>query len=85
MEDYVKNNQLDLKIANTKNLWLVIPKTIALKYTKSQEIKREIVSLAKQGKIINPLFYKHDLNIKRLLYLIKSHLSHFKKYSKYYK
>jgi D-aspartate ligase len=85
VEDYIRNNKLGYKVANTKNLWLVIPKMVALKYTKSQELKDTIISLAEQGKIINPLFYKGDLNVKRLAYLIKSHLSHFRKYYKYYR
>lgn len=84
VEDYLMNKSIDFKVANTKHLWLVIPKMIALKYTKSQELRDEIKLLSKQGKSVNPLFYKGDLNIKRLLYLIKSHFSHFRKYKKYY-
>lgn len=84
IDDYIENKELDFKVVNEKNLWSVIPKKIILKYTKSEELKTEIKNLIKEGKVINPLFYKGDNNIKRILYLIKSHLSHFKKYKKYY-
>ena len=84
VEDYIRNNNLNFKIANTKHLWLVIPKMVAIKYTKSQELKKEIMILAREGKSVNPLFYKGDLSIKRLAYLVRSYLSHFRKYQKYY-
>ena len=74
-----------VNIVKEKKLWLVIPQSIALKYTVSKELKNEIKSLIKQRRVINPLFYKGDYNIKRLLYLVKSHLSHFAKYKKYYR
>jgi D-aspartate ligase len=85
VDDYIKNKQIDFDIVNVKHLWLVVPRSIALKYTKSEETKNEIKRLVKENKYVNPLFYKTDLGIKRLLYLIKSYFSHFRKFKKYYK
>ncbi len=84
VEEYVRNKTLTIDIVKEKNLWLVIPRAVVLKYTKSEELKKEICELIKNNKVINPLFYKGDSDIRRMFYLIKSYFSHFVKYKKYY-
>ncbi len=84
VDDHIKNLPLELRVANTEHLWLVVPKSIALKYTKSKELREKIQHLSRSGLSVNPLFYRGDYHIKRLLFLIKSHLSHHRKYKKYY-
>ena len=85
VEDYIKNVPQEFKLTDTEHLWLVVPKSIALKYTKSKELREKISLLSNTGRSVNPLFYRGDYRIKRLLFLIKSHLSHHRKYKKYYK
>lgn len=84
VEDHIENRELSLDLVKERRLWLVIPKMVVLKYTKSKELREEVKYLIRNKLYVNSLFYKGDNKIKRVLYLIKSHLSHFRKYKKYY-
>ena len=69
--------------ADKENLWLVVPEKVAYDYIKPLEYRTRMKSLARNGAIVTPLFYKHDNNPGRLLRLVKQHTSHFVKYKKY--
>ena len=69
--------------ADRENLWLVVPEKVAFDYIKPAEYRTRMKSLIRQGKTVNPLFYKGDNKPGRLLRLMKQHLSHFGKYKKY--
>ncbi|MCR4334404.1 MAG: ATP-grasp domain-containing protein [Patescibacteria group bacterium] len=84
VDDYIYNKELEFTVVKNKKLWLVVPIKVAFKYVKPQELKNEMKLLIQKKDFINPLFYKNDYKVKRLLYLLKSHLSHFIKYKKYY-
>lgn len=84
VKDYVLNEDLGETVyADNENLWLVVPEKVAFDYIKPTEYKTRMKSLIRNGKVINPLFYKGDNSIKRLLRLAKQHVSHFGKYKKY--
>jgi len=83
VEDYIESKELKFTLANNKNLWLVVPKQVAYKYVKNEKAVQEMKELIKQGKYVNPLFYKGDLGFKRFKAIFKTHLSHFVKYKKY--
>ncbi len=85
VKDYIENEELPVDIVKERKLWLVIPQSIVFKYTKSDKLRKEIKELIKNGQIVNPLFYKEDRRVKRMLHLIKSHFSHFRKYKRYYR
>ena len=56
---------------------------VAFDYIAPTEYKTRMKSLIRQGRVVNPLFYKGDNRPGRLLRLIKQHNSHYAKYKKY--
>ena len=83
VEDYIYNKELKLEVADAHNLWTVIPLKVAFKYVRDSENLTLMRKLAKEKRVINPLFLKGDNNLKRMLFLLKSHYSHYIKFRKY--
>ena len=69
-------------ILDEEKLWRVIPKAVALKYANAG-YRDKIRDLEKAGKVTNSLWYKPDMNLKRVLMFAKGQLGHFYKYHKY--
>lgn len=63
-----------------KELYLTIPFYIIKKYVKDIALIKEIKKLKRN----NPLFYKKDLSLKRIIYIKLSLLNFIRKYKKYY-
>ena len=84
VDDYIYNKETGFTIANVVKLWTVVPINIGYKYVKDESQVAKIRKLVSQGKVVNPLFLKGDNNIKRLLFLLKSHVSQYYKFKKYY-
>ncbi|MGE5404446.1 MAG: ATP-grasp domain-containing protein [Candidatus Saccharibacteria bacterium] len=84
VNEYIYNKRADLVIANNDFLWTVIPVKIVFQYVKKPQYLERVKQLIKDKKVFNPLFLRGDSGLKRLVYLYKSHLSHFYKYKKYY-
>ena len=84
VEDYIYNKEHEYKIVDNVNLWTVIPIGIAYKYVGEKYVK-EIKKLKKEGKFVNPLFYKGDNKLLRTAALIKSQLRQYGNYRKYLK
>ncbi len=84
VEEYIYNRPAPFEIAKVEHLWTVIPLRVAFQYVKEAEYKDKMKQLIKAGKVVNPLFLKGDHSLPRLIYLYKSHFSHFLKYRKYY-
>ena len=84
VEDYIYNKEHEYKIVDNVNLWTVIPIGIAYKYVGEKYVK-EIKKLKKEGKFVNPLFYKGDNKLLRTAALIKSQLKQYGNYRKYLK
>jgi D-aspartate ligase len=84
VEEYIYNKATNFEIVKTEHLWTVIPIQVAFKYVKESKYTDKMKQLISAGKVVNPLFLKGDTSFKRLLYLYKSHFSHFIKYKKYY-
>lgn len=85
VDDYIYNREQKLEIANTQNLWTVIPLHVAFKYVKGSENLAQMKQLVQAKKVINPLFMKGDNKFRRIMFLYKSHLSHYLKFMKYLK
>lgn len=83
VEDYIYNKELKTEIANSINLWSVIPLNVALKHVRGEENIDMIKKLIKQGRVSNSLLLKGDNRLRRRLYLYKSQLSHYFKFRKY--
>jgi len=83
VEDYLYNNPLDEDIAKNEHLWMVVPKQVAYKY--APEYKARMKRLIKDGRYVNPLWFKPDNDPERIYRLIRSQLAHFVKFKKYLK
>ena len=57
-----------------------VPKSVIQKYVTSEPLRNEILALAKQKKLVNPLKYKADKSLRRKLYLIAKDFNYKKKY-----
>jgi len=83
VEDYIEQKEIELKIITEKSLWLVVPKGVAFRYIKPEEYRKEMRALIQSGNYVNPLFYKKDTGLCRMLRLCKSQLGEYYKYWKY--
>ena len=85
VEDYIYNKEIPFKTAQDEYLWMVVPRAVAFKHVKDPEMKRRMKRLIKENKMVNPLFLRGDLGMKRYLRLVKNHLRQYAQYDKYYK
>lgn len=81
VDDYIYNKPIKEDIARNEHLWMVVPKGVAFKYAPAY--KDRLKKLIKEKKYVNPLFFKPDRGIVRMLRLYKSQLSHYAKFKKY--
>ena len=82
IDDLIYEKEKEFKILKNKEVLSFVPYKIIKKYVKNKKILNEIKLIKKSKKIINPLKYKKDKNIKRKLYLIYRDFNYFKKYKK---
>lgn len=85
VDEYVYGKEAEFEMASKEHLWMVVPKRVALKYVKEPENREKVRRLLKEKKAVNPVFMKGDLSPKRWYGLMRTHLSHFVKFKKYYK
>ena len=83
VEDYVYNHPIDFRVVKQESLWWVVPKKVAFTYIKPKEYKKRMKEMIRQGRVVNPLFYKADSGFGRWLRLQKNQLGHFMKFKKY--
>ncbi len=83
-EEYIYNKDIPYEIANTEHLFIVVPLSIVYRYVKDEKYIDKIKQLIREKKSVNPLFLKGDNGLRRMMFLLKSHLSHYAKYRKYY-
>ena len=58
---------------------------IFLLNVKDRKTKQQMARLILKGEWVNPIFMKGDLGMPRLARMIKTHLSHYYKFARYYK
>lgn len=85
VEDYIYEKELELEIANADYLWTVIPLRVAFKYVKDRDSLARMRRLADAEKVINSLFMRGDNRLRRMIFLYKSHMSHYLKFRRYLK
>lgn len=85
VDDYIFNEKKELEVAKEPHLWWVVPSQVAYKHVKEEENLKLMKQLVKEGKVVNPLFFKPDLPLGRLLRISKTYFSHIMKFNKYYK
>lgn len=83
VEDLVEGKDLPYTLGDKPSLWRVVPKKVSFDYIVPQ-YHQEMKELASQGKAVNPLLYRRDLNPIRLLRTFKSMWVNFPRYKQYY-
>ncbi len=83
VRDLVCKEDLPFTMSKQKSLWYVVPKQVMFDYI-VPEYHAEMKALLHEKKAVNPLFYKKDKGILRLLRLVKNQIGHIKKYKIYY-
>jgi len=78
VDDLIYNKKMDFKIIDKEVLLSFIPKGVIIKYCKNEEYKNKVLELWKDR--VNPLKYDKDMNIKRVLFLVKKYFRYFKDY-----
>lgn len=85
VDEYVYGKEKDFEMARDEHLWMVVPKGVAMKYVKDPKNLETMRRLIKEKKVVNPVFMKGDLKLKRFYSLARTHVSHYVKFHKYYK
>jgi len=65
-------------------LWTNVPRAVLRKYVTEPSLSAEINTLYKQKKVLQSLWYKKDLNLKRILRISRYYYGHIKNYERYY-
>lgn len=84
VDDLVYNNHKDFKLLKNRFLLTYVPFGIIKKYCKNEEFKKEVVKLKKIKKYVNPLFYKKDMPLDRLIFLLRKQFRYYKDYKNGY-
>ena len=84
VDDLIYNKEKEFKIADKELLLTYVPKKIIKKYVINEDFKKEALKLYKQKKVVNPLIYKKDLPLKRIIFLIRKHFRYYKDYKNGY-
>lgn len=84
IDNVVYGKELDLVYGNKTALWTNVPSYILRKYVSDPALSAEINLLFKEDKVSSTLWYKEDINLKRILSNSRYYLGHVKNYKKYY-
>lgn len=82
IDDLIYHKEKPCTLMKEKIALSFVPKSVIKKYVTSKPLREEILELAKQKKMVNPLKYKKDGSIKRKLYLIAKDFGYKRKYKK---
>ncbi len=83
VEDVIYHEDCDFTIASSTHLWTMIPIKIAYTYVKNEDYVKTIKKLVQEKLVTNPLYYKGDNNIRRLIRLKKADKKQYSKFKKY--
>lgn len=82
IDDLVYNKQKDFHIIDDKVAITFVPMAVIKKHVKNINLKKEIIKLKKQKKLVNPLKYNKDAFLKRRVWLLLRDINYIKKYDK---
>lgn len=80
VDDLIYNKSQPCAYLKGEVLFSVVPKIVLKKFVKDPEVQKEIRSLIRRKKLVNPLFYKKDNMFKRKVYLFLRQINYYKKY-----
>lgn len=84
VDDLIYHKEKEFTIADKELLLTYVPKKIIKKYVVNEKFKKEALKLYKEKKVTNPLIYKKDLPLKRIIFLIRKHFKYYKDYKNGY-
>ncbi len=84
IDDLIYNKEKNFTIADKKLLLTFVPKGIIKKYVVNEKFKKEALELYRKNKVVNPLIYKKDLPLRRIIFLIRKHFRYYKDYKNGY-
>lgn len=80
IDDLIYHKEKPCTIMKEKVALSFVPKSVIKKYVTSIPLREELLKLAKENRLVNPLKYKADKSIRRRLYLIAKDMNYKKKY-----
>ncbi len=82
VDDLIYHKEKPCILVKEKVALNFVPKSVIKKYVTSKPLVEQALILAKQNKMVNPLKYKKDKDIRRRLYLLAKDFNYKKKYKK---
>lgn len=83
VDDLVYGKEYEPTLIREKMVLSFVPKSVIKKYVTNPKLKAEIKRLIREGKIVDPLYYKKDLPLKRVIYLLLRDINYHKKYKRH--
>lgn len=80
VDDIIYDKKLKFKFLDNKVVLSFVPNKVINRYIENTKLKEEIKKLIKEKKIVRPLNYKKDKNLKRKLWLFMRDINYIKKY-----
>lgn len=80
VDDLIFEKDLDFNIIYDKMVLSFVPMMVINKYVTNHKLKKEIKTLKRKKKFVDPLNYKKDKNLKRKIWLIIRKFNYLKKY-----
>lgn len=80
IDDLVYDKKNDFHIITNEVALTFVPMTVIKKNIKNEKLKKEIIKLKKEKKLVNPLKYKQDMTLKRRMWLLLRDINYIKKY-----
>lgn len=84
IDHVVYGKDLDCVYGNQTALWTNVPKVVLRNYVTDPKLSAEIKELYKQNKVLKSLWYKKDLNLKRIVRVSRYYYGHIKNFQRYY-
>lgn len=84
VDDMIYNKEIPYHIADKENLFTFVPKSVIKTCVKDKKEKQKALSLMKQGKWCNPLFFKADKSLYHIFYSRMAFYNQKSKFKKYF-
>jgi D-aspartate ligase len=84
IDQVVYGKNTDCVYGNGTGLWTNVPRTVLRKYVTEPALAAEIKGLYKEKKVLYSIWYKKDLNLKRIIRISRYYYSHVKNFKHYY-
>jgi len=84
IENTVYDKKSECVYSDKTALWTNVPKVVLRKYVTEPALSAEINKLYKQNNVLHTLWYKKDLNLKRIARISRYYFGQFNNYRRYY-